>query len=239
MDSRIVAALAAVGGVLLAGPAHACGVSATGVASCSLAEHEEELRPRWAVGLSGLYTSTGLRFSDSLHADQKRYAVSAALAYLPTSKLVLQLSAGAAVAGELVVDGQAHEFSPGPLVALGADYRVFESKYVFVLLTSSLSFTAAQTQLNDEPSEGYQALDLRVGGALGFKLGRIFRPYALARLFGGPVFWRYGGSAVTGTDTRHYQLGAGLALALSMFNAALEGAPLGEQALALTLGAAF
>lgn len=239
MSAPILAALVALCGLLLTSPTHACGVSASGVASCSLSEHEEQVRPHWAVGLSGLYTSTRLRFSDSLHADQQRYAVSAALAYLPTSKLVLQLSLGAAVAGRLVVDGQAYEFSPGPLAALGADYRIFESEYVFGLLTSSFSFSAAQTQGGDDSPEGYQAFDLRLGGALGFKLGRVFRPYALARVFGGPVFWRYQGRATTGTDTHHYQLGAGLALGLSRWSAALEGVPLGERALALTLGASF
>ena len=91
--TRHHAALVALALAAFGRPAQACGVSASGVASCSLAEHEDEIRPRWAVGLSGLYTSTGLRFSDSLHADQKRYAVSAALGYMPTAKLLLQLSA--------------------------------------------------------------------------------------------------------------------------------------------------
>jgi hypothetical protein len=62
----------------------------------------------------------------------------------------------------------------------------------------------------------------------------------LARVFGGPVFWRYQGEAVTGSDTHHYQLGAGLALRLSKnFNAFVEGVPLGERALSLGGGVAF
>jgi hypothetical protein len=205
-----------------------------------LAEHEEATRPHWAVGLSGLYTSTALRFSNSVRADETRYATQASLAYLPSKKLVLQAGIGATFAGHLVIDQQRYDFSPGPLASLGADYRFIDDGRLFVLGTSSLSFSATRTQRADVPSAGYQALDLRLGGELGVQLARVFRPYALARVFGGPVYWRYQGSAVTGTDTHHYQLGAGLALALSEnFNAFVEGVPLGERALSFGLGAAF
>src|SRR5436309_12603994 len=62
--------------------ATACGVSGVdGVSSCSLAEHNEAVRPRWAVSASGVYTSTRLRFSGDVHGDQTRYAALAALAY--------------------------------------------------------------------------------------------------------------------------------------------------------------
>jgi hypothetical protein len=221
-------------------PAPACGVSASGVASCSLAEHEEASRPHWAVGLSGVYTSTRLRFSDSLRAEQTRYGVVASLAYMPSSKLLLQVGAGAAVAGRLVVANQTYDFSPGPLASLGADYRVLDSGRMFVMLTSALAFSAARTRLGDAPTAGYQALDLRLGSELGVQLAQVFRPYALARVFGGPVFWRYQGKGVTGSDTHHYQLGAGLAFRLSKnFNAFVEGVPLGERALSLGGGVVF
>ena len=220
--------------------AKACGVSASGVASCSLAEHEEELRPHWAVGLSGVYTSTRLRFSDSVRADEVRYGALSSLAYMPSSKLVLQVGVGAAFGGRLLVADQSYDFLPGPLAALGADYRVFDNGRVFVMLTSSLSFSAARTRLGDAATVGYQALDLRLGGEVGVQLAQVFRPYALARVFGGPVFWHYQERAVTGSDTHHYQLGAGMALRLSKsFNAFAEGVPLGERAVSLGVGVAF
>jgi hypothetical protein len=220
--------------------ARACGVSASGVASCSLAEHEEESRPRWAVGVSGVATSTRLRFSNSLRADETRYGAVASLAYMPSSKWLLQVGAGAAFAGQLVAADQTYDFTPGPLVSLGADYRVFDNGRVFVMLTSALAFSAARTRLGDAPTVGYAALDLRVGGELGVQLAEVFRPYALARAFGGPVFWRYQGKAVTGSDTHHYQLGAGLALKLSKsLNAFIEGVPLGERAVSLGVGVAL
>jgi hypothetical protein len=60
------------------------------------------------------------------------------------------------------------------------------------------------------------------------------------RAFGGPVFWRYQGVAVTGTDTHHYQLGAGLALGLGeRVGLFAEGIPLGEQALSAGVSVSF
>ena len=50
---------------------------------------------------------------------------------------------------------------------------------------------------------------------MGTTLWDAFSPYVLARIFGGPVFWRYAGQAVTGTDVYHYQFGAGFALSLA------------------------
>src|SRR6201999_3271086 len=132
--------------------ARACGVSAAGVPFCSLAEHEEAERPRWAVGASSLFTSTALRFGGALTAPAGKY-----------------------------------EFSPGPTASLGADWRVFDDRRTFVLLTSALSFSASETHLGDQPSVAYEAFDLRLGGQLGVVVADAFRPYAVVRAFGGPV----------------------------------------------------
>lgn len=218
-----------------AAEAKACGVSASGVASCSLAEHEEAVRRRWVIGANGLFTSTRLRFSDDLHADQVRYATLAMLAYLPSTRLVLQAGAGAALGGGLTLADGEYRFSPGPTAMIGADFRAFDDGRYSLLLTSGLSFATARTRAPGAgSSEAYTAFDLRLGVQFGIALGRVVVPYAVARVFGGPIFWRYQGQAVTGTDTHHYQLGAGLALratkALSFF---VEGIPLGERAVAL------
>lgn len=190
------------------------------------------MRPHWALGLSGLYTATRLRFSGGVHAEQVRFATLASGAYLPTPRLVLQLGAGAAFGGSLVLPDGKYEFSPGPTALFGADYRAFDDGRYFLLLTSGLSFVSARTHRGAEPSAGYQAFDLRLGGELGLEVARVLRPYALARVFGGPVFWRYQGAAVTGTDTHHFQLGAGVAVRASKaLNLFVEGVPLGERAI--------
>ncbi|HKO91464.1 MAG TPA: hypothetical protein VJU61_09950 [Polyangiaceae bacterium] len=226
--------------LLVAPAARACGVSASGVASCSLAEHAEEVRPHWATGVSALYTSTELRFDGSVDADQTRYAALAALAYLPTATLVLQAGVGVALGGSLTLPDGKHEFLPGPTGSLGVDWRAWDDGRFFLLLSAVLSASFARTQLPGAEAVGYQALDLRIGGQFGVDVADVLRPYAVARAFGGPIFWQYQGADVSGTDAHHYQLGAGLGVRLSrLLNAFVEGIPLGEQALSLGVGLAF
>jgi hypothetical protein len=232
--------------------AEACGVSASGVSSCSLADHDEAERPHWAVGVSGLYTTTRLHFSGGLYADQIRYATLASLAYLPTPRLVLQFGAGVAFGGSLTVPEtvelangasagvrRRYDFSAGPTMAIGADYRAFDDGLYFMLLTSNLSFVAAQTH-SDGITADYEALDLRLGTELGLQLAHIFRPYAALRVFGGPVYWRHLGESVTGTDTHHYQVGAGVGVRVTKtLNLFAEGIPLGERAVSIGVGLAL
>lgn len=242
MNLRVafVARVAAVLLFLVTPRAQACGVSASGISSCSLAEHNEAVRPRWALGVSGLYTSTRLRFSGALHADQTRYATLGTLAYLPTPRLVLQVGAGAAFGGSLTLPDGKYHFSPGPTGVLGADFLAFDDGKYFLLLTSGLSFAASRTHLGSEPSVGYQAFDLRLGTELGVQLAQLFRPYAVARVFGGPVLWRYQDQSVTGTDTHHYQIGAGVGIhASKAVNLFVEGIPLGERAVSFGVGLAL
>ena len=225
----------------LAHPAHACGVSGVdGVSSCSLAEHNESVRPRWAVSASGLYTNTALRFTGGLRFPQTRYATIAALAYLPTPQLSLQVGAGAAFGGHLDTPDGRYEFSPGPTALIGAAYRVIDQDAVFLTVTSMLSFSAARTQLDNQPSINYSAFDLRFGAEVGTTLFGVLRPYIPVRVFGGPVYWKYRGASITGTDTHHYQvgLGAGVRIARNL-GAFAEGIPIGEQALSLGLAASF
>jgi len=225
---------------LLTSPARSCGVSASGVASCSLAEHIEETRPHWALGVSSLYTSTRLRFSGSLHGDETRWATLGVLAYLPTPTLVLQAGAGVAFDGSLTLPDGQYDFSAGPIGLLGLDWRVWSEGPWFGLLTSGLSVSGARTHRTGSPSASYAAVDLRLGGQLGVELLDVLRPYALARVFGGPVFWRHADEDVTGTDTHHFQIGAGLAVSLGRSGSIFaEGIPLGERAASAGVAVVF
>jgi opacity protein-like surface antigen len=214
------------------GTAWACGVSGPdGVAACSLAEHEEATRPRWRLGASGVYTSTALRFSGATRAEQTRSALLATVAYQPSTRLSLHAGAGAELGGRLSLPDGDHTFDPGLHLQAGASWRALGGGPPFVVLTSLLSFSSARTTHPGQSSAAYQALDLRVGAIAGVTLWNALSPYATARLFGGPVFWRYAGASVSGTDVHHYQLGAGLSFSvarrLSVF---AEGIPLGERA---------
>jgi hypothetical protein len=217
--------------------AHACGVSGPdGVWSCGLDEEDEVLRPRWQLGAAYGYVSTALRFGDSVRAEQTRNALVATAGYAPTRQLALQLSAGVAFAGELRAPERSFEFSPGPTFAAGATYRVLDGP-PFIALSALLSAAFASTSPG---GAGYQAFDLRVGAVIGFTLWNVLSPYAVARVFGGPVFWRYQGRALTGTDVHHYQVGAGASLSIAkQLQLYVEGVPLGERSLAGGLALLF
>ena len=228
---KLAALLVIAASALAATPAFACGVSGPdGVWSCSLAEHEEEERPRWTAGASALYTATALRFGNGLRGDETRGAALASAAYAPSARLRLQVSAGAAFGGSLVMPDGMYTFAAGPSGALGATYRLLTGQ-PFLTLSGVLSATTAKTRGDNGDRTRYTAFDLRLGAACGITFWDAVSPYAVARVFGGPVFWRYDGSARTGTDAYHVQLGVGLsALVSERVDLFFEGIPLGERA---------
>jgi hypothetical protein len=220
--------------------AFGCGIStADGLSACSLQEHEEAVRPRWHVGASGVYTSTTIRFSGNLRSDETRSALVASLAYQPTARATFQVALGSSFGGRLTTPTGNHDFSPGPTAAVGASWRPVVGSRPFVVLGSNLAFSAATTQPSNTtpggPSNkvGYQAFDLRLSAVVGTTLFRMLSPYAVGRVFGGPVFWRYQGASVSGGDAHHYQLGGGLALTIARkVNLFAEAIPLGERSVA-------
>lgn len=77
------------------------------------------------------------------------------------------------------------------------------------------------------------AVDFRLGVMAGRTFGAV-SPYVLARGFGGPVSWTLDGMDVSGTDTHHYQVGAGASFATDGGLAvSLDVSALGEQAASL------
>lgn len=231
----------------ISAPAFACGASggAAGVSSCSLQEHQEELRPKWRIGAGYSYTSTAIRFDSHTVLDETRHTVLATLDYAPTPVWTFEVGAGALLGGSLRDPGASYDFSPGFLAVLGAGWRIVDpdGPRPFVALTGQLSFVAASTRLNgssSSPSIGYHALDARLGALAGWPIEGTFTPYVLARAFGGPVYWEYQGNKVTGTDTHHYQLGGGALVKIGRkIDLFVEGVPLGEQAISAGAGVLF
>ena len=239
---RFLLAMLAIAHALSASRAVACGVSGPdGVSACSLAEHEEATRPRWRAGVSGVYTSTALRFGGGLRGEETRGALLASVAYVPTPRISLQAAVGTTLGGDLTMPAGRYVFLPGVAAALGASWRVVDA-HPFVVLSSVLSFSAATTKHEglDESRTGYEAFDLRGGAVVGTTFFDVLSPYATARVFGGPVFWRYQGSAVTGTDVSHFQIGGGFAfLVARRVDVFAEGIPLGERAVSAGVSVAF
>jgi hypothetical protein len=212
----------------------ACGVSGPdGVWSCSVEEHDEEERPRWNLGAVGTYTWTKLRFAHGLRVHAERSAALLSLSYAPTKVLRIQGSAGVATTGQLGTPDGTFEFAPGAIGALGVSYRFLTGR-PFLILSGLLSASSAQTHLRHESTDAgrYTAFDLRAGLAFGATFFDALSPYAVARTFGGPIFWRYRGDSVLGTDSYHVQLGAGVSYRIAgKVDAFVEGIPLGERAL--------
>lgn len=231
--------------VLTPRPSQACGVSGPdGASVCMLAQG---IGPKWQASVSGIYTSTRLSFSGGdLKGDQTRGGVMASLGRQISRQLTVQVGLGPSFGGAFVAPDGRHTFNPGLLGLVGASYRIYggpeldergegRQRNPFVVLTSALSFNFTSTRHDaagaaDEERVAYRAFDLRFGTLVGVTLADRFRPYALARVFGGPIYWRYQGSAVTGTDAYHVQLGGGMSVAVGGgFAVFAEGVPLGER----------
>jgi hypothetical protein len=222
-------------------PALACGAAtggAAGISGCSLSEHDEEARLKWRAGAGYSFTSTGLHFSGGLRVDEIRDSAGVTLDYKPISRLTLEVGAGPFLGGSITTAGTRYALSPGFAGALGASYRVLDADGAipFVLLTGQISYVSSSTS----PGGGYNAFDLRLGAAVGTTLWRVLTPYVVGRAFGGPVYWRFQGTPVVGTDDHHWQVGGGLSLALgSRFDLFAEGVPLGEQGVSAGAGYSF
>jgi hypothetical protein len=238
MAAGAVAALGVFCG--LAGSAAACGITAggtAGITSCSLEEHEEAVRRKWHLGSSYAFSSTGLVFEGERRFVQERHASLVTLEFRQARRATLVAGLGAFLGGHLRTESARFDFDPGLVGVVGGSWRALEGgrRGPFLLLTGQLSYAWTRSL-----GAAYQAIDLRAGAVVATMLWRALTPYALARAFGGPVFWRYEGRAITGTDTHHYQLGAGLSVLLwRRVDLFVEGIPLGERGLAAGAGLAF
>ncbi len=150
---------------------------------------------------------------------------------------------GLALGGSLGVDAQSFDIAPGGLVALSVSYRLVDDRgaapFVLFSLSAAASYAVTTPTGSSSASSSLVATDLRLGVTVGKTFARIFTPYLAARVFGGPVFWTYAGQDATGTDAYHYQVGAGVSLALGRWNIHAEGDPLGEVTVSGGVGFAF
>lgn len=129
-----------------------------------------------------------------------------------------------------------HDMNPGVVGALGAarQWKLGDG-YWFITGSAGLSVVAASTHTPGETDEPrFVAGDVRIGAIAGRTFAEMWSPYVLARAFGGPVFWSIAGMDQTGTDTRHFQLGAGLSVVTSLgLSVVVDVSALGEQGASL------
>jgi hypothetical protein len=247
-------------------PAWACGVSAGGVPGvCSVAAHEAAAkgsRPLFRVSAAATRTVTSVDFSNGSHVGMERSAMTGGFDWRPSEKWTLSFTAGALLTGSISSPRTGvHEMSPGPLFAFTASWRVVEQKryglpFVLFSITGAGLFSQtkgpsaatapggppAPTSLSPTVQTPYTAFDVRFAAVVGSTLGTgkvSATPYAVARLFGGPIFWNEAGESVTGTDTYKHQLGVGVATRLGPVDLFVEGVPVGERALTGGAGVSF
>jgi hypothetical protein len=160
-------------------------------------------------------------------------AVSASFEYRLSDRWTLAAAAGAIVAGRLVSPTETFDFRAGAVGSLSGSFLALEQGrfWPFIMVAGSLAVSGVQAA-----PTAYWAVDGRLTATLGYTFFERVTPYAVGRVFGGPVFWR----GQTGTDLFHYQVGAGVVVGLPFgFDLSAEVVPLGEQRVTAGLGFSF
>jgi len=209
------------------------------------------------LSASYAFTSTTLLFGDGRRADLTRHAVFGGVQLPISDTLSAQFGAGGIAGGELVHGAARDTIGPGFAAYGGIAWRAYDGAEAlpFVQLTATLSATHALTRTDERGTRTdgstspnaqpetphFNAFDLRVGAIAGKTFANAFTPYVTARVFGGPITWRFDGADVIGTDLYKYQLGGGLSLALFDRHLDLfaEGIALGERGFAAGIGTTF
>jgi hypothetical protein len=216
------------------------------VLECGGSGDDRQRRLHVSAGAGGARTT--IVFTGAPNAALDELSVVARLEVLVAPRVTVFAGGGSIVDGRVQVQGVDYQMHPGWLATAGVSaLALTETEHrPFVLASLVLGYASAHT--TEQPTGvsfasnlrvGWRAGDARIGLAVGKTFG-IVRPYAVARAFGGPVNWQLGGQSITGTDSHHYQLGAGAALTLpGHFDVNVEAVPLGEQALVAGVGYAF
>jgi hypothetical protein len=179
---------------------------------------------------------TYLRFDNDATFELQERAATAFAGYSTASGWSVRGTFGALLGGSLADASGTHDLATGVVGGIGAARQwTLGDGYWFVTGSAGLSVAASsttQTGSADEPR--FVAGDLRIGAIAGRTVAKMWNPYVLARGFGGPVWWSIAGMDTTGTDTRHFQLGAGLSLVTSIgLTVVVDVSALGEQAASL------
>ncbi|TKD07592.1 hypothetical protein [Polyangium fumosum] len=200
-------------------------------------------RPRlYRVGATVGYAWTNLVFAGKYDVAIDRRAAVATFERRLGSAWTLQLGAGGILWGSLREGARRYDFGPGWSASVATSYRLLDGRdrFPFLILGASLAVAGAQTReaRPDAPVVPYYAGDLRLSAVAGKTFYDVLSPYALARVFGGPIFWQVDGVDRQGTDRYKFQLGLGLVASLPIgLDVFAEIVPLGERS--VTSGAGF
>jgi hypothetical protein len=182
-------------------------------------------------------SDTTLVFGGDQHLDLRQSAATVIGGYAWPSQISVRAALGVLAGGSLEGEGRTFDLGTGVVGSIGVARQWSRAPW-FVSGSASLGASRASTRETlaggmHGPRVSLTAIDVRGGVTAGRTFGPI-SPYLLARVFGGPVLWRWDGDDITGTDTRHFQLGAGASLAIGARATILvDIAALGERAASL------
>lgn len=145
---------------------------------------------------------------------------------------------GASLGGRLDYRSEQFDLLPGPVLGIGAAYRLFGGRAPFVQASLTLSVARSTTRAEDESRASFTSRDYRLGLAVGKTFGSVAAPFLVARYFGAGTTWSVGGGH--GADHFRYHIGLGSAFGLSShFDALVEIAFVGERRASLGAGYTF
>jgi hypothetical protein len=195
----------------------------------------------WQIAATYSLSISDLSLSTGDEAIVRRRGVSAALERRLGDDWTVQASAGASLGGDLTVNDERYDFAPGWEASLGASYRILDGTGLEPFLVAALTAAVGSAKTTRGPEEAsFTALDARLSLLVGKLFWKSVAPYAVARVFGGPVFWSQHEESLTGTDKYHVQLGLGLlAAANGRMGAFFEIVPLGERAVSFGANVSF
>jgi hypothetical protein len=177
--------------------------------------------------------------------EMERQALSLSFDYRLSDATTLSIGGGAGTTGFIATKGGRHDILPGWMVTASYARRLVDGYGAepFVLFGISGGVSGGATRpfgsLSPESTPLY-SFDVRAALTVGKTILGVVSPYATAKLFGGPVFWKLAGMPLVGGDRYHYQVGAGLVVALPRgMDLFAEAVPFGERALTAGGGVSF
>lgn len=197
---------------------------------------------RFRVGAGYGVFATELAFGSGTDAFMERRAATASLSYRYTDTITLQAGLGATLGGRFVFGQEHFTFDPGWIASAAATWKIVGTRRdeAFLLFGGAIAASGGETRDARGNAESMFAFDVRLSLMAGKTFYDVLSPYLVVRAFGGPVLWAHRGEEQIGGDKYHFQVGAGLVVALpGRFDVFAEGVPLGERAAVVGAGYTF
>lgn len=186
------------------------------------------------VGAAAASFTSELRFDDDTDYTLRQSSYVLSLGRRLGDRTSVSLSGGLIGGGDFEGGGRRYAVGTGWLAAATGAYRLLGGGDGQLFAVTTLTMGWSRTLVEHGPSgenEALSASDLRLGTELGVTLFERLRPFALARVFGGPVQFRRAGEERVGADRHHYAIGFGAGTdAGGGLDLRFEGALLGERA---------